>query len=77
MFVDGVSISPNNQIIASASSDKTIKLWKRDGTWTQTLEGHENTVIDISFSHDGQILASVSKDKTIKIWQAPREAHQG
>ncbi|MEH2207217.1 MAG: CHAT domain-containing protein [Nostoc sp.] len=74
-FVYGVSISPDkdNQIIASASSGNNIKLWRRDGTWSQTLQGHKDAVMDVSFSHDGQILASVSKDKTIILWKAPTE----
>lgn len=68
-FVYGVSFSPNNQTIASASFDKTIKLWKHDGTLIQTLQGHEDEVTDVSFSPDGKILASVSMDKTIKLWE--------
>ncbi|MBX9253028.1 CHAT domain-containing protein [Desmonostoc muscorum CCALA 125] len=68
-WVYGVSFSPYDQTIASASGDKTIKLWSFNGRLLQTLEEHEDEVIDVSFSPDGEMLASVSKDKMIKLWR--------
>lgn len=68
-YVSSVVFSPDDQIIASASYDKTIKLWKRDGTLIQTLSGHENNVMDLCFSPDGKLLASASLDDTIKLWE--------
>jgi len=32
------------------------------------LEGHTDTIADISFSPDGKFIASSSKDKTVKLW---------
>ncbi|EGJ29126.1 MULTISPECIES: hypothetical protein [Moorena] len=63
-----VSVSPDSQLIASASSDQTIKLWSRDGQLIKDLKGHEDTVWCVSFSPDNQIIASASKDKTVKLW---------
>ncbi len=67
--VTTVSFSPDEQIIASGSTDKTIKLWQRDGTLLKTLEGHTAAVRSVSFSPDGQIIVSGSEDNTIKLWQ--------
>jgi WD40 repeat protein/energy-coupling factor transporter ATP-binding protein EcfA2 len=61
--------SPDGSLLASTSSDKTIKLWKQDGTCLKTLEGHRAGVLDVAFSPDGQTLASASEDKTIKLWK--------
>ncbi|WP_366513756.1 sugar-binding protein [Moorena sp. SIOASIH] len=69
-----VSVSPDNQLIASASSDQTIKLWSRDGQFIKDLEGHDDGHDDIvwcvSFSPDNQIIASASKDQTVKLWHS-------
>ncbi|MBH8571769.1 AAA-like domain-containing protein [Nostocaceae cyanobacterium CENA369] len=64
-----VDVSPDSSLIASASVDKTIKLWRRDGTEVATLKGHTATVRSIAFSPDGQRLASASEDGTLKLWQ--------
>ncbi|MBW4623041.1 MAG: hypothetical protein KME17_27240 [Cyanosarcina radialis HA8281-LM2] len=56
-------------ILASASEDSTINLWKLDGTLLTTLRGHSLGVNSISFSPDGQMLVSGSTDKTVKLWR--------
>ena len=61
-------LSPNGQILASASQDTTTKLWALDGTLITTLVGHSSAVWGIAFSPDGKTLVTVSGDKTVKIW---------
>ncbi|MBD2450747.1 AAA-like domain-containing protein [Nostoc sp. FACHB-152] len=67
--VMAVDISPDNSLIASASMDRTIKLWRRNGQEVATLKGHQGAVRSVKFSPDGQILASASEDGTIKLWK--------
>lgn len=64
-----ISISPDNKLIASASQDKTIKLWTPKGKVSKTLKGHQDSVWFVTFSPDSEIIASASKDKTIKLWK--------
>jgi WD40 repeat protein len=67
--VEGVSFSPDNQFIASASEDQTVKIWNRDGLLLETLTGYKNWVNKISFSPDSKLIATASSDKTIKLWR--------
>jgi WD40 repeat protein len=65
-----VAISPNGQILASGSTDTTIKIWHlATGELLNTLTDHLGSVNSVAISPNGQILASGSADTTIKIWR--------
>ena len=66
--VNALDFSNDGKIIASASNDKKVKLWNRDGTLLKTLEGHQSVVWDVSISPDNQMIASASNDETVKLW---------
>ncbi|MGB3510123.1 MAG: WD40 repeat domain-containing protein [Microcoleaceae cyanobacterium] len=65
--VSGVAFHPNGKIIATAAADKTVKLWKRDGTLLRTLP-HENTLLKVQFSPDGGAIATASLNETVRLW---------
>ena len=63
-----VTFSPDDNKIASASKDNTVKLWSKDGEELQTLYGHNQRVTSVSFSPDSKTLISASDDKTVIVW---------
>lgn len=67
--INSVCTSPNDNLIASASHDKTVKLWNSsDLNCVAILRGHKRGVWKVKFSPVDKILASCSGDKTVKIW---------
>lgn len=65
-----IAFSPNNQHIASGSTDGAVKLWDAlSGEQVgDTLEQHSEPVYGLVFSNDASMLVSASKDQTIVVW---------
>lgn len=68
-----LSIQPNsdNNVFASCSVDKTVKLWdvRAPKTSTQTLVGHLGDVNGVEFFPcESNCLASCSQDGTVRVW---------
>ncbi|KAK3616825.1 hypothetical protein LTR56_025694 [Elasticomyces elasticus] len=69
--VYSVVFSVDSSRLASASHDKTVKVWDAiSGQCLRTLEGHSGPVSSVVFSANSSRLASASGDKTVKIWDA-------
>jgi cytochrome c len=66
--IAALAVSPDGATIASASWDRTIRLWPVTGGTPRVLEGHQQNVNGVAFTADGRALVSGGYDATVRIW---------
>ena len=73
--VQSVGFSPNSQLLASASKDGAINLWRFNGAqnrWVtdRTLPGHSGSVNSVVFHPKrDDVLLSAGNDGTVRLWR--------
>jgi WD40 repeat protein len=70
-WVLSVVWSPDERRLATASRDRTTRIWDADtGSELAVMHGHDDWVRGVAWSPDGRRLATVSSDRTLRIWDA-------
>ncbi|KAJ1505137.1 Sperm-associated antigen 16 protein [Coelomomyces lativittatus] len=69
LSVSNLTFHPRKMVLASASDDKSWKLWNfPSGELLMCGEGHKSWISGIDFHPNGHYLATPSGDLTIKLW---------
>lgn len=73
--IHDIQFSPDEKWFATASMDKTVKIWEADGLKLRKVldatryGGHKNSVNKLIWSLFDDLLVSASDDKNISIWK--------
>jgi len=70
--VVSVSFSSNNKLLASASRDGTIRLWRLPEAETQTVWELGHPALTVAFSPNGELLAAGGHGGAVGIYQVNR-----
>ena len=67
--INYIAFSPTEKILATASIDRTARLWEwPGGRQLAVLAGHNGGLFHCDFSPDGRTLATAGGDSTVKLW---------
>ena len=68
-MVRSICFSPDEEYIATGSSEGIARLWDLSGSQLAEFTGHQGWVLSASFHPNGKFLATASSDCTARLWR--------
>jgi WD40 repeat protein len=68
-----VAFNDAGDLIVTASSDSTARVWTSEGKAISTLSGHRGDVLSAEFSPDGNFIVTSGADSTVRVWDVETE----
>ncbi|KAG2048147.1 WD40 repeat-like protein [Suillus hirtellus] len=73
--INAIAIHPTGTLVASASSDKHVRLWQLSDQRTIAIFQHSSVQRCVTFSVDGKHILSGGHDNKVSEWVVPQNAH--
>jgi WD40 repeat protein len=70
-----IAIHPAGTLVASASNDMHVRLWRLSDRQTIAIFKHSSPLRSVTFSSDGKHILSGGEDKKISEWAVPKNAN--
>jgi WD40 repeat protein len=71
-FIHAIAIHPVGTLVASASDDNRVRLWRLSDRRTIAIFKHSSAMRCVTFSVDGKHILSGGDDKNISEWAVPK-----
>ena len=66
--VNGLAVSSNGAVLATAGEDGSVKTWNINGAPTRSFTGFEGPAVSVALSGNNQQVAAAGKDGTVRTW---------
>ncbi|KAG0709236.1 hypothetical protein DFH29DRAFT_1074959 [Suillus ampliporus] len=72
--INAIAIHPSGTLVASASNDSNVCLWRLSDRQTIAIFQHSSPMLCVTFSADGKHILSGGQDEMISEWAVPKLA---